>query len=360
MRSTLRLRGVRRDARGASPRWRTPGSTRGAMPVRAVALPVREPGGVRSAPSRPTTSARRSTRRAAGSTRCTPRRRCSRRRGRARGIAFKNVICLGHILDEKGNKMSKSQRQRRSTRGPCSTPAAPTRRAGTCTPPARRLIRAASAGRWSEEGLRQLPAHALEHVQLLRHLRQHRWLDAARRRRAGRAQPAAIDRWVLARLNALVREVTDELEATTSTDAARKAIERFVDDLSNWYVRRNRRRFWEARATTPTSRRLRTLYTCLTTLARLLAPFTPFVSEALYQNLVAEQRAGAPASVHLAPLARRGRGADRRAAAGGYRAAADAVEPGSSGAQGANCACASRWASCCVRAPPGGEGAAPL
>ena len=86
-----------------------------------------------------------------------------------------------------------------------------------------------------EEGLRRLPAHALEHVLVLRELRQHRWL---RPRAWRRAEPAAeIDRWLLSELNALVLKVTAELDAYDPTDAAR-AIEAFVDDLSNWYVRR--------------------------------------------------------------------------------------------------------------------------
>jgi isoleucyl-tRNA synthetase len=79
-----------------------------------------------------------------------------------------------------------------------------------------------------------------------------------------------------------------------------KEIERFGEDLSNWYVRRNRRRFWKTENDTDKQGAYITLYTCLTTLARLLAPFIPFVSEALYRNLVASQDASAPESVHLA------------------------------------------------------------
>ncbi len=68
--------------------------------------------------------------------------------------------------------------------------------------------------------------------------------------------------------------------------APAQAIEAFVEELSNWYVRRNRRRFWKAEDDADKQAAYQTLYTCLTTLARLLAPFMPFVAEALYRNLV--------------------------------------------------------------------------
>jgi isoleucyl-tRNA synthetase len=108
-----------------------------------------------------------------------------------------------------------------------------------------------------------------------------------------------IDRWALARLNALVRDVTAALD-DYDIYAPAKAIESFVDELSNWYVRRNRRRFWKAESDADKQAAYQTLYTCLTTLSRLLAPFVPFLAEALWQNLVTGQREGVPESVHLA------------------------------------------------------------
>ncbi|MBO0779348.1 MAG: class I tRNA ligase family protein, partial [Ktedonobacteraceae bacterium] len=108
-----------------------------------------------------------------------------------------------------------------------------------------------------------------------------------------------IDRWALARLNSLVRDVTEMLEQYDLYGPTRE-IARFVEDLSNWYVRRNRRRFWKAESDQDKHAAYQTLYTCLVTVAKLLAPFTPFVSEALYQNLVAGQDATAPESVHIA------------------------------------------------------------
>ena len=79
--------------------------------------------------------------------------------------------------------------------------------------------------------------------------------------------------------------MTSALEGYDAMAAARQ-IEEFVDDLSNWYVRRSRRRFWKRRATTTSGPRTHTLWTCLTTVNRLLAPFTPFLAEEMYQNLV--------------------------------------------------------------------------
>ena len=84
--------------------------------------------------------------------------------------------------------------------------------------------------------------------------------------------PSPIDQWALSRLNALVRDVTEGLD-TYDIHAPAKAIEGFVEELSNWYVRRNRRRFWKAEDDADKDAAYQTLYTCLTTLARLAAPF---------------------------------------------------------------------------------------
>jgi isoleucyl-tRNA synthetase len=109
-----------------------------------------------------------------------------------------------------------------------------------------------------------------------------------------------IDKWMLSRLNSLVSEVTTLLE-NFDIHLPTRALERFVEELSNWYVRRNRRRFWKAENDSDKQAAYLTLSTCLKTLALLLAPFLPYVSEALYQNLVAGSDASAPESAHLAP-----------------------------------------------------------
>ena len=102
------------------------------------------------------------------------------------------------------------------------------------------------------------------------------------------AEPTELDRWILSRLSATVAEVTERLEAFDATTAGR-AIAAFVDDLSNWYVRRSRRRFWEGERAA-----FDTLQHCLVTVAQLLAPFTPFVADEIYDNLD-----GTEPSVHL-------------------------------------------------------------
>jgi len=102
-----------------------------------------------------------------------------------------------------------------------------------------------------------------------------------------------LDRWVLARLAVAAGRVTEALEDYDAHGATR-VLEAFVEDLSNWYVRRSRRRFWEG---DPAA--LEALYRVLVTLVRLLAPFVPFTAEAVYRNLVAGVDPEAPASVHL-------------------------------------------------------------
>jgi isoleucyl-tRNA synthetase len=109
----------------------------------------------------------------------------------------------------------------------------------------------------------------------------------------------AIDRWALSRLDAVVAEVTRRMEAYDATGAGR-LIEAFVDDLSNWYVRRNRRRFWRGSDREDTRAAFATLHACLSGVALLVAPFCPFVAEDLYGNLVAAHDPAAPESVHLA------------------------------------------------------------
>jgi isoleucyl-tRNA synthetase len=106
-----------------------------------------------------------------------------------------------------------------------------------------------------------------------------------------------LDRWVLARLNQVVAGVTDRLSDYDAYGAT-LAVEPFLEDLTNWYVRRSRRRFWKSEQDADKGAAYDTLYRVLTTLCRLLAPFTPFVTEVMYQNLVRSANAGSPESVH--------------------------------------------------------------
>ena len=108
-----------------------------------------------------------------------------------------------------------------------------------------------------------------------------------------------MDRWVLSRLNTLTREVDAHLENLRITEGGR-ALQKFVDELSNWYVRRCRERYWGKDMTADKEAAYMTLYTVLETLTRLSAPFIPFMAEEIYQNLVRSVDKSVPESVHLA------------------------------------------------------------
>ena len=107
-----------------------------------------------------------------------------------------------------------------------------------------------------------------------------------------------MDRWILSELSQLTSKMTENLE-NWQLPYATGGIEQFVEDLSNWYVRRSRRRFWKTEGDKDKNAAYSTLYTCLTTLSRLLAPFTPFIADIVYRNLVADRVHHAPDSVHL-------------------------------------------------------------
>ena len=107
-----------------------------------------------------------------------------------------------------------------------------------------------------------------------------------------------MDRWLLSKLNTLIRTVDTHLENYRITEAA-KALEDFVDELSNWYVRRGRERYWGKEMTADKINAYMTLHEALVTVAKLAAPMIPFMSEEIYLNLVAGLDPAAPRSVHL-------------------------------------------------------------
>lgn len=110
-----------------------------------------------------------------------------------------------------------------------------------------------------------------------------------------------LDRWLLSRFQGLVRDVRSAME-DYDINPATKLIEAFVEELSNWYVRLSRRRFWKSENDADKSSAYQTLYAVLVDLARLLTPFTPFMSEEIYQNLVRSNDVAAPLSVHFVDL----------------------------------------------------------
>ncbi len=109
-----------------------------------------------------------------------------------------------------------------------------------------------------------------------------------------------LDRWILSRLNVLIQDVTDALENFDVYNPALE-IERFIDVLSTWYVRRSRRRFWKSETDDDKRAAYSTLYQCLRTLTLLMAPMTPFITEAVYQKLVRKIESDALMSVHFMP-----------------------------------------------------------
>ncbi|MEO0115798.1 MAG: isoleucine--tRNA ligase [candidate division WOR-3 bacterium] len=107
-----------------------------------------------------------------------------------------------------------------------------------------------------------------------------------------------LDRWLISRLNSTIKAVRDYLFDYNPAPTVAE-IERFIDDMSLWYVRRSRRRFWKSESDTDKLAGYQTLYFCLVNLVKLIAPFMPFLAEAMYQNLVVTVLSQQPASVHL-------------------------------------------------------------
>ncbi|MFN8533439.1 MAG: isoleucine--tRNA ligase [Dehalococcoidia bacterium] len=206
---------------------------------------------------------------------------------------YRNVICLGLILDGKGEKMSKSK-------GNIVDPWAILNAQGadalrwylyTAAPPgnSRRF-----SAELVDESLRKFLLTLWNtYAFFVTYANLDGW-----RPTAGAGTPSDLDRWVLAELHRTVQTVTSRLDRYDPTDAGR-AIEAFIDRLSNWYVRRSRRRFWKSENDGDKLAAYATLHECLVTVAKLLAPFTPFVAEEIYQNLVVSTDPAAPESVHL-------------------------------------------------------------
>jgi isoleucyl-tRNA synthetase len=115
-------------------------------------------------------------------------------------------------------------------------------------------------------------------------------------------QRPEIDRWILSALHSLTARYTEAMESYDVTRAARMISEFTIDQLSNWYVRRNRRRFWKSESGPDKTAAYQTLHECLTGVTKLMAPFAPFLSEELYRNLMEGSFGNGAESVHLALL----------------------------------------------------------
>jgi len=209
-------------------------------------------------------------------------------------VAFKNVICLGLILDADGLKMSKSKGNIIAPWDVLAVHGADAFRwyLYTATPPGQErrfssdlvgeVIRSFTLTLWNVYSFFVTYAN----------------LDKP----TVSTLPIAtsdLDRWLLSALNVLVRDVTQAYENYDVPNATRP-IEGFVEKLSTWYLRRSRRRFWKSESDSDKQAAYSTLYTALVTVAKLLAPAMPFLAEELYQNLVRSVDETTPESVHLA------------------------------------------------------------
>jgi isoleucyl-tRNA synthetase len=219
--------------------------------------------------------------------------------------SYKTVVCLGHIVDADGRKMSKS--------------------VGNVIDPWSVLdVQGADALRWyiltggTPWSARRLSAEIIE--ESLRKFLLTLWNTYSfwvTYAELERFDPHAadiplnerseMDRWILAELDDTIEEVTESLEDFDATRAG-KRLDRLVDDLSNWYVRRSRRRFWRSGEDQDTRAAFLTLWECLVAIAQMGAPFTPFVADELFTNLTGTDPE-AKDSVHLADWPQRMKGA---------------------------------------------------
>ena len=212
-------------------------------------------------------------------------------------VAFKNVLSTGLVLDKNGNKMSKRL-------GNAVNPFETLEKYG---PDPTRWYMIANANPWDNmkfdlDGVLEVQrklfgtlANTYSFFALYANIDGFTFENEA----LPLAERTESDRWVLSRLNTLIGEVTVAMDDYEPTKAAR-AIQAFVtDDLSNWYVRLNRKRFWVGDYNENKEAAYQTLYTCLKVTAKLMAPIAPFYSERLYQDLNSITGADEAMSVHL-------------------------------------------------------------
>jgi len=212
------------------------------------------------------------------------------------GHAFKNVICLGHILDAKGKKMSKSR--------------------GNVIEPMEIMDKyGADMLRWmlfsiNQPGLpKKFDLKGMNDImnRVFRMLWNSYYFfvmyanidkfESHNTQHITRDTSNLLDRWIVSELNTLAKEVDTHLEKYDIYGPT-KLIENFIDNLSNWYIRRSRKRFWKSENDSDKKQAYETLHYVLLELSRLLAPFTPFISEEIYKNLSREE------SVHLADFSK--------------------------------------------------------
>ncbi len=210
-------------------------------------------------------------------------------------VAFRNCICLSHIVDKDGKKMSKSLGNIIDPYDVFNTVGADALRwyfLARLSPDVQKRVSVDIVADvassfintfWNTYGFFVLYAR-LDDIDLTRDMPV--------------AQRPEIDRWALALLHRTITTVTEALDNYDAKTAG-EAIESFVDQLSNWYVRRNRRRFWKSTDPEDKQAAYLTLYECLKSAHELMAPFVPFLAENVYQNLVRSVDPDALPSVHM-------------------------------------------------------------
>ena len=228
---------------------------------------------------------------------------------------YKNVICLGHVVDIKGNKMSKSKGNTIPPDVIFDSHGADALRWYFLTgaPPgnSRRMGDPRDKKQAQQDPIKNVLAHLKTLMNSVGFFSMYAnvdkidvsedWRNAPIKGALPFAERPEIDRWILSSLQNLIKTVTESLDKYDSLTAGR-AVEEFTDLLSNWYIRRNRRRFWKGELDADKLSAYDTLFRCLTEVAVLTAPFTPFISEDIFRVLVREPLgAKAPESIHLVP-----------------------------------------------------------
>ena len=208
---------------------------------------------------------------------------------------FENCIVLGHVLDGKGQKMSKSKKNGVDPLVLLDTAGADATRWYFYTGSAPWISSRLSLENVekSQRGFLSTLWNVYSFYVLYAEIDQFNPLNYSDFK-----SDNIMDKWIISKLNTLVKEVDEKLDGYDITGAG-NLIESFTDELSNWYVRRNRERFWVTELTDDKIGAYTTLYKVLVTLSKVIAPFVPFMADAIYQNLVAGLDKNAPESVHL-------------------------------------------------------------
>ena len=208
---------------------------------------------------------------------------------------FENCIVLGHVLDGKGQKMSKSKKNGVDPMLLLNTVGADATRWHfyTCSAPWLPTRLSLENVQETQRGFLSTLWNVYSFFVLYAEIDQFNPLKYADFKSEN-----IMDRWIISKLNTLVKSVDEKLDKYDITSAATELGE-FVDELSNWYVRRNRERFWGSELNDDKIGAYVTLYKVLTTLIKVAAPFVPFMTDEIYQNIVLSLNSNAPESVHL-------------------------------------------------------------